>query len=31
MCKNRFLTGPKRSTNADNPDEIGILYKQTHG
>jgi hypothetical protein len=29
MCKFRAATGPRRSTNADRADEIGILYKQT--
>jgi hypothetical protein len=29
MCKNRSSAGPKRSVNTDNPDEIGLLYKQT--
>jgi hypothetical protein len=29
MCKFRAATAPRRSTNADRPDEIGVLYKQT--
>jgi hypothetical protein len=29
MCKFRAATGPRRSTNANRPDEIEILYKQT--
>jgi hypothetical protein len=31
MCKNHSSTGLRRSTNADNPDRIELLYKQTDG
>jgi hypothetical protein len=31
MCKNRSSTGPKRSVSPDQPDEIGLLYKETDG
>lgn len=31
MCKFRAAAETIRSANADQPDEIGFLYNQTHG